>query len=251
MIIGMGQYMHKDYAALQDKVVTDGVTRPSYEHRVKENAWMRNMDSKDQAWATRDIFYNFRNDAGEAYSLYNWKNPSANKLTKTGTVTWTSMDGSQGNGTNGRYSTSPWTPDAGPNQAGGNIGLTYDLISGSGYCCGVNRSGIDYYHGSSGSSKLGETNVSTGVVFTNPGAGHWIANKNSANTDQAYKDGVSDAGPVTVADQARPPLAMLLFCRNNNGTAQDFASTKLGYLSSGARIPYPSLFHQSLQFFKA
>jgi hypothetical protein len=254
MIIGMGQKMHVSYATLLDKVGVDGVAKPSYYQRVKENAWIRNMDTKDGQWDIMDVFYNFRNDSGgEAYGLYNWKDPYNYKLTKTGTVTYTSMDGCNGNGTTGRYSTAPWSPNTGPNAAHGNMSFSLDRLSvgGGGQLAACNRSGQDYVSFSGAIAKIAETNGSAGITATSGGTGHWICQKNSINSNSLYKDGALDAGPTACTDESRPTTTLTIFARNNNGTVTDFCSNKIGYFQFGQRITNPAAFHASLQIFKS
>lgn len=254
MIIGMGQYMHKDYARLQDQAVTDGVTRPSYEQRVKENAWMRNMDSKDGAWATTSRHYNFRSDAVEDYGYYNWKDPTTDKIVKSGTVTWTSMDGSQGNGSSGRYNTSFQANDGG-GWALSNCSIRYDLLTtASGVHLGSNQavgSGYNLISGVAQVTRLNSTNSATALTPANPGAGHWVMQKPSALVDDAYKNGSLDATTATTQEGSLASSAMQIFCRLNSGSPSDYSACKIGYVAFGAAIADNAAYNNSLTIFKS
>lgn len=252
MIVGMGQYTHKDYAALQDKAVADGVTRPSYEQRVKENAWMRNMDSKDGAWTGRGAFWNFRNDSGaEDYGLYNWKDPATFKLIKTGTLTYTSMDGMKGDGTTGYYNTS-YTPFNSSVWGLGNCSIAYDLLTNaSGIHIGSNAVAVNYntINGLTQVTRLNQDS-SANVVPANPGVGRWIMNKTTSLLNDFYKNGSLDASRVVPEEAVKSNRAFAIFCRNNTGTFELFSAVKIGYVTFGAGILNPASFDASLVNFK-
>lgn len=253
MMIGMGFYTHKDYAALQDKVVTDGVTRPSYEQRVKENGWMRNMDSKDGAWSTMAIFYNYRNDAGsEDYGFYNWKDPATFKQTKFGTTTYTSMDGVAGNGSTGRYE-SGWRPSTSTHYQLSNASICYDLLTNAaGVHLGANSLPSLNYNYVNGLTQITRINQDSATTLgpNNPGVGHWIMNKTTANADDLYKNGVLDRTTAVTQEATRGTSTVFTFCRNEGGTPNNYSACKIGYQCWGDAIPDPAKFHASLAIFK-
>lgn len=253
MIIGMGQYVHKDYAALQDKVVTDGVSRPSYEQRVKENAWMRNLDSYAGAWTTRNVFYNFRHDGGQDYGYYNWRNPAAHKLGKSGTVTHTSMLGDKGDGSTGVYDTS-WNPSTNGGSGWGisNVGISYDLITNaSGVHFGSNTTGTNYNY-VNGTTQVTRINQSSSgnPTPTSPGIGHFTCNKTTALLNDFYKNGSSNGSIAATELGSLSSANMLIFARRDSGTATNFSACEIGYLSWGGPVPDPAKLHTSLVQFK-
>lgn len=252
----MGVYTHKDYAALQDKVVTDGVARPSYERRVNENALIRNLDSYAGQWTNRSVFWNFRNDAAtQAYSQYNWRNPLVYKLSYTNSPSWDGL-GFTGNGSNQALNTG-WAPNL-SGAAGFNLSttvgasFTYDLLTNaSGIHFGAN--GVStFWNQINGLTMTVRINQNSGLNVgpLNPGAGHWIINKTAAASQEYYKNGVLDDSDSSNETSSLNGNAIYIFCRNDNGTAATFSACKIGSLSFGAAVTDTAKFYACIVQFK-
>lgn len=237
---GNGRYAHPAYIAVLDRATSDGFTKPSHLQRLKHCALIRNLDSKDDVWRHKEVYYNFINDGSEEFGYYNWVDPNDgnNVATKGGTTTWTSNNGVAGNGSTGVYTTNYFLGEEGK-YTQNDASMTLDIItvSTSGantYYFGVNDATSDSYTFiNQGNGTRLNAPAATTVTPSSPGAGFWtVIRDNSADID-FYKNGSSTNLAVAQTSDVPSTNNVSILARYNGVSNIDHTNGRIGQLSFG------------------
>ncbi len=217
---------------------------PSSGQRVKQNAFFESMENScGDCLSDLDLFYNFATDGDSDYAKINWVNPGTFQLVEHGTVTFTSNQGFNGNGTNGYLDTTFICSTDGVN---------YTQDDASAFCAIVNdisenRSEFGVNGGPSEPSILlnARNNLNqvvfrvnvvtqTGGANTDSEAFYHILRASSSN-HSLFKDGSLNVS-TNQGSTGRPNRALPLLANNASGTISSFSTKKMGCFGLGASL---------------
>jgi len=234
-----------DYQAVLDRATTLGYTLPSDAQQAKQNQLVEDLKAAG-IWSLLDVFYVFATDGNNNFATLNWKSPSSYKLTITGTVTFTTNQGFNSNGTNG-YLATGWNP----NTNGVNFTLNsasistyiYNHVTENRYDLGTapNFTGSGpwlYFRGDDGfGSAITAVNAGTTSVTANSGnsVGFWMSQRKDATNNYIFKNG-SQVDSEADASTAVPNAELFLLCVRNGTAASFFSTKKLSMFSAGASL---------------
>lgn len=229
----MGQKAHPDYLRVLVQARADGVATPSYRQIIKHNCMVRRMDTYAGAWDHWDCVYLFQQNASEAFGYYNWKDPSTYKITKSGTVTWTSDVGSAGNASSGVYATGY--------VGGGSTKFQQNNCSITASISGATVGSQIYLGKGTSTTSLTRVNGSRGcrlncnssaTVVSSTGSFASFQRNNSSTVD-SYANGVLEGSGVSQTSSAISAFPFSIFAYNGDGTNQFFTNGTIKFVAFG------------------
>jgi hypothetical protein len=102
-ILGAVSKYTPEYNAILNRAVALGYTLPSEAMQVVQNDLIIALKNAG-VWDSLDTFYNYFHNGGESFGFIDWRNPTR-IVTETGSVSFTSVDGSISDGSTGYYNT--------------------------------------------------------------------------------------------------------------------------------------------------
>lgn len=236
MIIAKPRWQ-KNYIDVLDRATTDGVTKPSYAQMIKHSGLIA-RHVRSGLWGVLDVYYNFRQDAVEAFNYYNWKTPASNKITKSGTTTFVSNTKVTFAGSGGYYNTN-YNLASSTHYTNVFAGIGLGIVTnGNSFVFGVNASAVRYTFISTGNIVRVNSTGSMDVSPDTPGSmqGKWVVRRISSTQVSFNRNGVNDGTKNQNSDAALSSLSIYLGCRNNNGSANGGGAGELSYAWFGASI---------------
>lgn len=240
-----GQSVDSDYQAVLDRATALGYTLPSAGQQVKQNQLVVDLKAAG-VWSLLDVLYVFTTDGNNDFATLNWKTPASYKISRSGTVTFTTNQGYVSNGTNG-YLNTGWIPSTnGVNYTLNSSSLItymqshvteakYDLGSAQNFVGGANR--ISFEGDNGFGSALGSVNQ-TGSALVANGAncvGLWHIQRKDAANNYIFKNGVQ-IDTEADASNGVSNIAMYLLCLNNGGTPNFYSTRRMGMFAAGASL---------------
>lgn len=231
-----------EYQNILDKWAADGIALPDSARKAKDNAYIISL--KDLGlWTKKDIYYNLVAHNEDA-ALYNWKNPTAFKLSKVGGLTFAANQGFTPDGSTG-YLNTGWDPGT------NGINFLQDEAGFGGHINTNTNVGVDF--GSNAASFnnaawFSSRNVSDqfgnrlndASTFTQAGittsVGFWHARRTSSTAREVFKNGVSVKSTAVGASQTRSTVDFYIGANNNNGAAASFSARQYSCFWAGASL---------------
>lgn len=247
MIIGNGQYFHKDFIKVLDTATSDAVSIPTYEQKVKMTAHLRRLDSYIDMWKDVDIHYEFKHDADINFSRYNWKDAATFKLTnQLNAPLHTDNGGATGEIAAARGFNTGYIPDTHGvkytlNEAGfwissGTVGQTSsEHIFGASSSPTVYTNRVFLIPRTSGNLATYTLNAnSTPAGANTDGSGFYHGKRIASNEIYLYRNGTLISGSFTNST-SRPVVNVLIFNEGgqNNGTNRNVRSFGMGASITG------------------
>lgn len=240
-----GALVDADYTAVLNRATALGYTLPSAAQQVKQNTLVTSLKASG-VWSLLDVLYVFATDGNNDFATLNWKAPSSYKISRSGTVTFTTNQGYVSNGTNG-YLNTGWIPSSnGVNYTLNSASLiTYiqshvtasatDLGSAQNFLAGANR--ISFNADDGFGSALGAINQTGTSVIANGGncVGLWHVQRKDASNTYHFKNGVQVDTEADASDGVSN-IAMFLLCLNNGGTPNFYSTRRMGMFAAGASL---------------
>lgn len=244
------------YQAVINKALALGYTLPSQQVQIEQNRLVKSMVAGG-VWDQYDLWYNFLHDGSESFGFLNWINPDSNLITKSGTVTFTPMDGSKGNGTNGYYNT--------------NTALsvcTHYLRDSASFMVDIKentQNATEFIWASQGGLNLSgfrprttgdQYNIvinalqgTTAIGSTTTSAGLWYSQRSNSTTISTYLDGVLLGTLGSLASASVTSANVVLFARNDGGSIVQFSSKTVRCFGIGGLIN-PTLMNTYWDYYK-
>lgn len=196
-------------------------------------------EKSDGTFATKDVYYVTMNDGSSGISLYNYKNPAANKLVINGGVTWTSRKGFSGNLTNA-YLDTQYNPSTATNFTQNSCGIGVYSYSDAATMTlfGCVATGARIALSNAARTTFFEITGNTNPSFTDElGMGYHHIYRTASGSVNAYKNSAFYAQAVADTSVARPNTNIYLLARNNNGVAADqFGDATISHFWAGAPL---------------
>lgn len=229
------------------QTVLDAMTvKPSEAQQIKQNQLVIDLKVAG-GWGEFDFLYIMAMDGDQAAAKYNWINPAAHYLTKTGAVepTFTTNLGMDGGSFSIKYNTN-YTPSVdGVNYALNSACFGYWTQSAIGSAAdsaiGLYDTTLGYYAtvigllgGALGFSRINSPAFGTSI----PGgdvAGLTVVNRDSATTQQVFLNGAEHADVTSTAGQNLPAIPFHLL-GINSGEFPSFTSAKISIAFGGGNI---------------
>jgi hypothetical protein len=237
---------HPLYKKILARASVLGYTKPTYYRQIRDNGLLVKM-IQNGIWNDLDIFYNFWHDGGESYGFINWKNPDNFLITKTGTVTFTSLDGSKGNGSNGCYDTN-WSPlTHGVNWTLNNAGFFIGVKESAGateFVCGGSDAGVSAPNNCAFRPR---STVDTGSdALNNDGSqnpsgrpdasGQWHVLRTSSTAFSVYRNGILNVTYGSTASTGITTSNLAILARQVVTTKSGFSAKTIRNFGAGANL---------------
>jgi len=112
-LLGAGQGQNgigfdADYQAILNFATSNSIALPLPAQRVKQNQLVLDLKAGG-IWTQLDVLYIFANNSGTQFATINWKNPSSNRATVQGSLSFNTNEGFVG-GTTPNYLRTNFTP---------------------------------------------------------------------------------------------------------------------------------------------
>lgn len=228
----------------------EAAASPSLPQRIKQNRYFIDMeDICGECLEALDLLYVFATDGDSTYAKINWKSPGSFQLSQSGTVTFTTNEGFQGNGTNGYLSTG-YTPSTnGVNYTTGDASMFCGIVNdvaesridvgaqgpGVGSSCLIfsSRNAVTNQHhcriNNPGDEQRGSSVSSDGFYH--------LRRVGTGNSQSAlFKNGAQVGADLVNAANGLPIVAVHLLANNNNGNATSFSTHKMSMFGLGASL---------------
>lgn len=231
-----------DTQAVLDYATSQGYTLPSASTQTALNSLIVSAKS-DGVWSLLDVFYMFATDGDRGFAKINIKNPGTHNATEVGSMTFTTNQGFNTDGTTG-YLRSNYIPSVnGVNfqtSNGSAFAWAYNYPTAASTITGANSNSSGFINvtirDGSNNNLVRLNNQSSGSVTfsdTNPGLLH--SDRNSG-TVRAYKNGVLSGTPQVLSAFAVD--RELYLCAFNLAGSPSFASSdaKISVAGYGASL---------------
>lgn len=219
---------------------------PSVSQRLKQNSFFINLQNIcGECLSELDLLYVFATDGDRDFAKINWVSPGAFTPSESGTVTFPTNGGFNGNGTNS-YLNTGYTPST--------HGVNY-LVNDACAFCYINNdissnAKSDFGANSGGSDPGILLNARTAVnahqfrinepTAINRGSGvssiGFYQIQKTATVAKLFKNGAQVGSDQTFTATGVPNRFITIFANNNNGTIQSFSNRQMGIFGLGASL---------------
>lgn len=236
---------HPFYKAVLAEAISQGDTLPSYQWQTRQNALVVDLVRKT-IWSKSDFLYNFYHDGGESFSYINWKSPANNRITKNGTITFTTLDGSKGDGSTGYYLTHFQPNTHGVNWTLNEAGFFIDVKESAQediYICGVQDGGNSNRvrlrprsTSDQADSALNSTSSSLLIVSNTDASGLFHVKRTSSTDTSMFRNGSSLGSTTSDLSNARPTIDIAILALNNASVFSSFSAKTFRLFGGGGSL---------------
>jgi len=233
-----------DYQAILDRGTALGYTLPSPAQQVIQNQLVLDLKN-DSIWGELDLLYVFATDGDENFAKINWVSPSTFLLTKTGTVTFSTNSGFEGDGTTG-YLANGFIPSTDAvHYTQDNASVFVDSltdVSTSGFVFGCNASVSNpslLFGPRDGSNRhIGRVNTNVAEVKGSgvSSLGTFQIQRTGSATSKIFKNGTQVGTDLAATSNGLPTKSVPIFANNNNGVISSFSNNKLSCFGLGSSL---------------